>query len=178
MSRLIDHLFCKAVTVGCKYRRTLSLHVRTVYKFLTSVLRHEERDNSYYADCTIWSHKRAAHLVVFKISVGRDRQNSNYMPRRERTQFSMPQWQTQLSACMVQSQILNFNCLCPHGPKSTPNWLFIKIFKFSGPSLPDMMSLTSRPFPIWGFIMTIGIVISFVRERKLDQCYSPELRVE
>ena len=42
----------------------------------------EESHNSYYADHIIWTHKRAAHLVVFKISVIRDLQNSNYMPQR------------------------------------------------------------------------------------------------
>ena len=31
-----------------------------------------ERHNSYYADCTIWPHKRAVHPVVFKISSGRN----------------------------------------------------------------------------------------------------------
>ena len=41
-----------------------------------------ERYNSYYADHTIWPHKRAVHLAMFKISVGRDLQNSNYVPQR------------------------------------------------------------------------------------------------
>ena len=36
----------------------------------------------FYADHTIWPYKRSAHPVVFKISVGRDLQNSNYMPQR------------------------------------------------------------------------------------------------
>ena len=41
-----------------------------------------ERHISYYADYIIWPHKRAAHLAMFKISVGRDLQNSNYVPQR------------------------------------------------------------------------------------------------
>ena len=32
-----------------------------------------------------------------------------------------------------------------HGLKSTPNWFFFKIFKFSGPSLPGMPSFTLQP---------------------------------
>ena len=56
-------------------------------------------------------------------------------------------------------------CLC--GPKSTPNWLFFKIFKFSGPSLPGITSFTPQAISYLGFIMTIVIVISFARKRKL-----------
>ena len=41
-----------------------------------------KRHKSYYADHTIGPHKRAAHLVMFKISVGRDLKISNYMPQR------------------------------------------------------------------------------------------------
>ena len=37
-----------------------------------------ERHNSYYVNHP----QHAAHLVMFKISVGRDLQNSNYMPQR------------------------------------------------------------------------------------------------
>ena len=32
--------------------------------------------------------------------------------------------------------------VCLHDPKSTTNWLFFKIFKFSRPSLPSMTSFT------------------------------------
>ena len=34
-----------------------------------------ERHNSYYADHTIWPHQRAVHLVMLKISFGRDPKN-------------------------------------------------------------------------------------------------------
>ena len=53
-----------------------------------------ERDNSYYAVHTILPHKRAMHLVVFKVSVGRDLQNST---------VENSVLYAQLSACMVQS---------------------------------------------------------------------------
>ena len=65
-----------------------------------------ERHNSYYADHTIWPHKRAAYPVMFKISVGRN-------PKKKTTTSSMVKIQlstsdsmagTQLSACMVQCQ--------------------------------------------------------------------------
>ena len=54
------------------------LRNETLINFLTLISRHEEREthNFNYADCTIWSNKRAAHPVAPKISVGRDLQNS------------------------------------------------------------------------------------------------------
>ena len=70
-------------TGGNKYTGDSAVQVWTV--LLTSDFNSStrgERHNSYYADRTIWLHKRAAHLVVFKISVCRDLQNSNYMPQR------------------------------------------------------------------------------------------------
>ena len=48
--------------------------------------------------------------------------------------------QLQLSASMADNPTV-----CLHGPQSTPNWLFFKIFKFLGPSFPDMMSFTLQP---------------------------------
>ena len=53
------------------------------------------------------------------------------------------------------------------GPISTLNWLFFKILKFSGPSLPSMVSSTHQPhFLPGGLLWQMVIVISFVRERK------------
>ena len=57
--------------------------------------------------------------------------------------------------------------VCLHGPQSTPNWPFFKIFKFSGPSLPGVTSFTLQLISYLGFIMTIVIVISFAHEHKL-----------
>ena len=73
--------------------------------------------------------------------------------------------QLQLSAYMAQSKL--------------STWLFFKIFKFSGPSLPGMTSFTLQPISYLGFIMTFVIVISFVRERKTvpNDC-APELRAK
>ena len=63
-----------------------------------------------------------------------------------------------------------------HGPKSTPNWFFFKILKFSGLSLLGMMSSTLQPISCLGFIMTMVIVISFAREHKsVPSDYAPEI---
>ena len=81
--------------------------------------------------------------------------------------------QTQLLYIMVGSQLqlsgieADNPTFCLHGPKSTPNWLFFKILKFSGPSLLGMTSFTLQPIFYLGFIMTVVIVISLARERKL-----------
>ena len=56
--------------------------------------------------------------------------------------------QLQLSAIEADNPTV-----CLHGPKSTPNCLFFKIFKFSGPSLLGMTSFTLHPsFSIWGLL--------------------------
>ena len=118
-----------------------------------------ERHNSYYANHP----QRAAHLVVFKISVGRD-------PKNPTTSFndqnfnSLPQWQ-------------KLNCL--------PTWSnlnFELTFFFQNPQILRTISsghdviLTLAPFPVWGFIMTMVIVISFAFERRtVPNDYAPEL---
>ena len=67
-----------------------------------------ERHNSYYADLTIWPHKRAAHPRMFKISVGRD-----------------PKKKIKKKQLHLQRPKLNFNSMaensivCLHGPMST-----------------------------------------------------------
>ena len=87
--------------------------------------------------------------------------------------------QPQLSAHIVHSELPtarsdpNFNCaieadnpsVCLHHPKSTPNCLFLKIFKFSGASLAGMTSFTLQDISYLGFIMTI--LISSACGRKL-----------
>ena len=80
-------MYTYANTGKYKYRRKQADSVVSgmngFINFLTSVHRHEQTD-TILTMLTILSdpHKRAAHLVVFKISVGRDLQNSNYMPQR------------------------------------------------------------------------------------------------
>ena len=48
----------------------------------------------------------------------------------------------QLQLCAIEADIPT---VCLHRPKSTPNWLFFKIFKFSGSSYLGMMSFTLQP---------------------------------
>ena len=97
-----------------------------------------ERHNSYYADHTIWPHQRAAHLVIFKISVGRDRKKTQLHLQRPKSN-SRPNGRN--------------STLCHHGPISTLNWLFFKILKFSGPSLPGMTLSTLQPHFLSGDLL-------------------------
>ena len=70
-----------------------------------------KKHNSYYDDNTILPHQRMAHLMVFKISVGRD-----------------PKIPTTWSTVKIQLSTLYSNgrdsTLCLYGPMSTFNWLF------------------------------------------------------
>ena len=80
---------------------------------LTSVFRHEVRDTILIMLIILSDpHQPAAHLTMFKISVGRDPKKTNYI----------------------------FN-----GQNPTLNWLFFKLLKFTGPSLPGMTLSTLQP---------------------------------
>ena len=72
---------------------------------------------------------------------------SQFLNTMIRPQFlnTMVLTQLQPSASMADNPTVYL-----HGPKSTPNWLFFKIFKFSGPSLPGMMSFTLKPYFLSG----------------------------
>ena len=89
--------------------------------------------------------RRTAHLVMNKIYVGRD-------PKNPTTSFN--------------GQNLNFHL---NGPISTDSFQNPQILRTIS-SVPDDIHSPSQ-FPVWGFIMTIVIVISFVRERKLHQMF-------
>ena len=102
---------------------------------------------------------------------------------------SLLQWQK--LRCLPAWSNLNFStatvCLNGREPNCRPtwskvnslNWLFFKIFKFSGLSLPGMTSFTIQPIFHLGFIMTIMIVISFAHDRKtVTNVCAPKLRAE
>ena len=106
--------------------------------FLTSVHGDTRRETQFlkvFANHTMLTPlQRAAHLVMFKISVHLrwSRPEKLNHRRNSRKLNSLPQW-------------------------SNLNWLFFKILKFSGPSLPGLTSFTLQPhLPVWGFIMTNG----------------------
>ena len=115
-----------------------------------------ERHNSYYAD----PHQRAAHLVMFKISVGKRSEKPNYIfqqsksnSQRPNTQFS-PQWSN-----------LNFSTDSFSKSSNSPDHLF-RAWRHPHSSLISCL----------GFIMTMVIVISFAHERKTaPNDYAPEL---
>ena len=83
--------------------------------------------------------QRAAHLLMFKISMGRD-------PKNPTTSFN---GQNPILASTIQSQLTLF-----------------KILKFSGPYLRGMTSSTLQPhFLSGGLLWQTVIAISFERER-------------
>ena len=106
-------------------------------------------------------------------------------------QLYAPMAGTQLSSSMVQSQILNFMVgpqlftimvgtqlqlsaieadnptVCLHGPKSPPNDSFSKSSHPQDHRFRAWRHSHSSPISSLGFIMTIVIVISFARDRKL-----------
>ena len=62
---------------------TLLFKYERIHQLLISVLQHEERDTVLSMLTILYDPNQcASHLVVFKILVGRDLQNSNYMPQR------------------------------------------------------------------------------------------------
>ena len=83
---------------------------------------------SYYADYT----QRAAHLVMFKISVGRDPKKTTITS----TVKSNSQRPNPTLTSMVESQLLNR-----------------LYFKFSGPSLPGITSSTLQPHFLYGGLL-------------------------
>ena len=87
----------------------------------------------------------------------------------QRTQFSMTQWQTQLSACLVPvNSKLTVQC-------QPSNWLF----KISEASLPGMTSFTLQSHFLSGvYNSNCDCHILWTRARNCTQCYAPELRAE
>ena len=131
---------------------TLSFQVRTV--LLISSTR-GKRHNSYYANHP----QRAAHLVI---SVGRD-------PKNPTTSFNGPN-----STLCLNGRNSTF---CLHGLIWTS-----QLILFQNPQILRTISsghdviYTSAPFPVWVFIITMVIVISFAHERKtVPNDYAPEL---
>ena len=107
--------------------------------FLTLVPWHEERDTIL---TILTPTRRVVHLVMFKISI--------HLPR------SGP-------------EKLN-STLFLYGPISTSQLTFFQNPQIlrTIPSESDVIQ-TPAPFPVWGFIKTMVIVISFARGRKLHQ---------
>ena len=149
------------VHIQIQYWRTLSFQIRMdllIPGFGSST--RDERDTSLIM-LTILSDATpcAVHLVMFKIPVGRD-------PKNPTTSFNGPSptlasmAETQLSASMVQSQLTLFQ-----------NSQILRTIS----SRHDVIH-TPTPFPVWGFIMTMVIVISFARKCKTaPNDYAPEL---
>ena len=105
--------------------------VRTVINFLTSVLRHEERETQFlkfFVNHTMLTIPNVRRILWCLRSLSVEIWKTPTTSSTAEIQLYASMAETQLSATMVQSQLLN--------------WLFFKIFKFSGPSLPGMTSST------------------------------------
>ena len=114
-----------------------------------------ERHNTYYANLYP---QRAAYLVMSKISVVRD-------PKNTTTSFN--------------GQNPTPNGRIPNSRLNVP----ISTDSFQNPQILWTISsghvviLTPAPFPVWGFIMTMLIVISFAHEHNTATTnYALELR--
>ena len=110
-----------------------------------------ERHNSYDAN-----HPQCAvHLVIFKISVDRDQKNPT-TSSTARIQLSI-QWLRLNSLPPWSNSMVQF---------ATLNSLFQNPQILRTISSGHDVIHTPVPFPVWGFIMTMVIVISFVHECK------------
>ena len=110
------------------------VQVRTVYLFLNSVLRYAESDT-----------------IPTMLTI----------PNAWRILWCLRSPSLEIRKSQLHLQRLKFNCcldgknstVCLHGPISIFNWLFKKILKFSGPSLPQMTLSALQPhFPSEGLL--------------------------
>ena len=151
-----------------KHRRTLLFRYEPFINFLTSVIRHEERDTilkglsqSYYANNT--ANVRHITLCFWSrfIFIVWDLQNLTAAATVE----NLTLWQrTPFSAPMAEN-----STICLLGPMSTFNWLIFKILKFSAHLFWAWRHPHSSLIFCLRFIMTMVIVTSFVHKRKLHQ---------
>ena len=117
-----------------------------------------ERHDSYYANHP----QHAVNLVVFKISVGRDLKNPTTCLNGRELNSSTPWLNPQLLDSMVKLQL------------STDLFQNLQILRTIS-SRHDVIH-SPASFPVWGFIMTMVIIISFAREHKtVSNDYTPEL---
>ena len=135
-----------SITTVLQMHIQIQIHRRTLAVLLTSDFGSStqgETQNFYYADDTFWPHERAAHPVMLKISVGRDPKNSTL-----RLNGWIPNYSTSRSN-------LNFQLTLFQNPR----------IRRTISSEHDIFR-SPAPLPVWGFIMTMVIVISFANERK------------
>ena len=133
-----------------QYRRLCCFRYKRLINFLTSAHSNtrRERHNSYYANYP----QHMAHRVMFKISVSRDLKNPT-------TSFNGPN----PTLCPNSRN----STLCLHGSNFNS-----QLTLFQNPQIFRTISSrhdvihTPTPFPVWGLIMTVVIVISFAHEHK------------
>ena len=99
-----------------------------------------------YANHTIWPHPNAWRILWCLRSLSVEIRKTK-LPFKRSKSNSLPQWQKLNSNwCLFQNQQILRTISYGHDVIHTPD-----------------------PFPVWGFIMTMVIVISFALERKLHQ---------
>ena len=167
---------CKKTIGRLKYTSYSVVQVRTFINFLTSEFGSSTRGERD----TILNHsiqttlKRAAHLVVFKISVGRDLLNSmvrlqllNTMVLTQLQLLTWPKYPTRLAYSRTQLDWPPVNYQLDSPTVEYPTDVFFKIPKFSAHSFRAWRHSHSSHISNPEFTMTILIVISSARERKL-----------
>ena len=144
------HIIHIQMRIQIQYRRTLLFRYEKFIDFLTS------------AHCDTW--RETQFLPCWPYYAGPTNARRFLWCLRSLS-VEIRKTQLHLQRTKSNSQLLTFN------------WLFFKILKFSGPSLfGHDVSHTTAPFPAWGFIMTMVIVISFAHERKtVPNVYAPEI---
>ena len=134
------------------YETLTTLRCSGMKRLLTSWLLffwHEEREghNFYYADCTIWPNKCAAHPVAPKISVGRDLQNSMI---RLQLQLSVSMADKPAVSYIVHSQCSNWTDLVQSRISTN---VFFKITKFSAHHFQAWCHSHPSPISYLGFLL-------------------------
>ena len=168
--KLYSHIYLISITTVIQIHNTGQLCCSGTNSFISFWLQFfDTRRDTILTMLTPPQH--TAHLVVVKISVGRD--------PKILTQWPNPQLLDSMAEnSILSAPIAENSTVCLHGPISTFNWLFFKNLKFSGPSLPGMTSSTLQPHFLSGVYYDNGD-ISFAREHKTvpNDC-APELRAE
>ena len=118
--------------------------------------------------------------ILKSLSLGTSRGPFSISQHHGWTPISQHHCLNSTSQLHLSASVADHPNVCLYDPKSPPNRLFFKIFKFSGPSLLGITSFTLQPhFSYLGFIMTIVIVITLARERKtVPNVCAPDLRAE
>ena len=128
--------------------------------------------NYYYFDCAIWPHKRAAHPVVFRISVGRDLQTSMVILQLPNTmvliQLLNIRVGTQLCNCLSLRQTTQLSVYMPQS--QLPTDFFSKSSNHQDHHFRAWRHSHSSSFPIWGCLWQLWLSYPLRTSVNCTQC--------